>query len=97
MCSEQNLLIGSKLDVDTAMKTCRLCFYGQVLCALPFNQTPEERTAFLSQMTITKDKLKVGIVDKVVDPTQIHMRDLFSKETSPDLFIGLKVVLKLTQ
>lgn len=28
LAQEQTLLIGSKLDTDTSLKTCRLAFYG---------------------------------------------------------------------
>ncbi len=31
LAQEQTLLIGSKLDTDTSLKTCRLAFFGQVL------------------------------------------------------------------
>jgi hypothetical protein len=42
-------------------------------------------------MTITKEKVKLGKVDKVVDSQNLHVRDLFSKETSPDIFVNLRV------
>jgi hypothetical protein len=42
-------------------------------------------------MTITKEKIKLGKVDKVVDSQNLHVRDLFSKETSPDIFVNLRV------
>ena len=67
LAQEQTLLIGSKLDTDTSLKTCRLAFYGQVLVLLPHSQSQEERQQFLQQITIIKDKVKFGKVDKVVD------------------------------
>jgi selenocysteine-specific elongation factor len=35
-------------------------------------------------------------VDKVVDRSNLHIKDLFSKETSLKVFNGLKVILKET-
>lgn len=32
----------------------------------------------------------------MVDPLTLHVKDLFSKETAPDLFLGLTVVLTAT-
>ena len=42
-----------------------------------------------------KAKHKFGTIDKVIDPTTIHIKDLFSKETAPEVFINL--VVKLTE
>lgn len=40
-----------------------------------------------------KHKQKMGKVDKVVSEREIHVRDLFSKETQPDIFMNLPVTL----
>ena len=50
LSQEQTLLIGSKLDAETAQKQCRLCFYGQVLALFPSNQSAEERKATLERL-----------------------------------------------
>ena len=47
-------------------------------------------------INVIKQKLKVGKVDRINDPSNILIRDLFQKETSPDMYIGLKVTLSLT-
>lgn len=48
-------------------------------------------------MQIIKEKVKFGKVDKVVDPSNLHIRDLFSKETELKVFQGLKVTLTATK
>ena len=44
-------------------------------------------------MKIIKHKTKIGKIDKVVNENELHIRDLFSKETSPDIFLNLRVTL----
>jgi hypothetical protein len=46
-------------------------------------------------IVITKDKVKIGKIDRIVDANNIHVKDLFSKETNPDIFYNLKVYLTL--
>ena len=55
-----------------------------------------ERKAMLENITIIKEKLKTGIIDKVVDNNTLHIKELFNKETAPDIFMNLKVTLALT-
>ena len=43
-----------------------------------------------------KEKIKLGKVDRINDARNILIRDLFSKETSPDVFVGLMVTVTLT-
>ena len=40
-----------------------------------------------------KHKQKSGKVDKVVNERELHVRELFSKEVQPDVFLNLKVTL----
>ena len=47
-------------------------------------------------MVIIKEKLKKGIIDKVIDNNVIHIRDLFNKETDPKVYMNLKVTIALT-
>jgi hypothetical protein len=42
-------------------------------------------------MQIIKEKVKYGKVDKVVDDKNLHIRELFSKETDLKVFNGLRV------
>ena len=39
-------------------------------------------------------KTKIGFVDRINDKTNILIRDLFQKETAPDIYINLEVFLK---
>ena len=92
LAQEQTLFIGSKLDTDTAQKTVRLAFYGQVIKLFPSNVVhAEERQRYLESMQIIKEKVKYGKVDKVVDDKNLHIRELFSKETDLKVFNGLRV------
>ena len=43
-----------------------------------------------------KAKQKVGKIDKVNDASNILVKDLFSKETAPEVFVNLIVVLTET-
>ena len=43
-----------------------------------------------------KAKQKVGKIDKVNDASNILVKDLFSKETAPEVFVNLVVVLTET-
>lgn len=58
-------------------------------------QFTDDRQKYLESMQIIKQKVKVGKVDKVVDDQNLHIRDLFNKETDLKLFNGLRV--KLTE
>ena len=59
----------------------------------PSNQSNDERAATLEQIKIVKHKQKTGRVDKVVNDNELHIKDLFSKETQPDVYLNLKVTL----
>ena len=50
----------------------------------------------MESLQIIKQKVKYGKVDKVVDRSNLHIKDLFSKETSLKVFNGLKVILTET-
>jgi len=47
----------------------------------------------LETLSIIKEKEKSGKIDKVVDGQNLHIRDLFAKETDPVIFIGLEVTI----
>lgn len=48
----------------------------------------------LYPIRITKEKTKLGKVDRITDSTNIIGKDLFKKETNPDVFIGQRIKLK---
>lgn len=41
--------------------------------------------------------MKLGKVDKIVDAQNLHIKDLFSKETNLNIFVGLQIVLTETK
>lgn len=43
-----------------------------------------------------KTKQKIGKIDKVLDAQNLHIKDLFSKETAPDVFVNLVVTITET-
>jgi hypothetical protein len=49
----------------------------------------------LPQINVIKQKIKSGKVDRITNSDNILVRDLFQKETNPNIFIGLKVTLKV--
>lgn len=90
LIQEQSLLIASKLDMDIGAKQCRLSFYGQAV------QLIKEPEVELPKINVIKEKLKIGKLDRITDASNILVRDLFQKETNPDVFIGLKITLAAT-
>ena len=90
MIQDNSLIIGSKLDKDISAKQCRLAFYGQVLHLI---KSPETE---LPKINVIKEKTKVGKVDRITDDKNILVSDLFSKETNPNIFIGLKLKVMAT-
>ena len=53
--------------------------------------------ATLEQLQIVKHKQKAGKVDKIVNAYELHVRDLFNKETQPDVFLNLRVTLSAVE
>lgn len=90
LIQQNSLLIGSKLDKDITAKQCRLAFYGQVIDLI------KEPEVELPKINVIKEKIKLGKVDRINDARNILIRDLFSKETSPDVFVGLTITVTLT-
>jgi hypothetical protein len=83
-------VIGSKLDMDISAKQVRLAIFGQVVRLI------RDAEHELPKINVIKQKLKSGKVERVTDDSNILIRDLFQKETNPDVFVGLKVTLTLT-
>jgi selenocysteine-specific elongation factor len=100
LCSPKSLLIGSKLDTDIHLNTCRIAFHGHVLHSFTNKDFKETTTSNgagdghrLSDLKIYKEKSKEGIVERKHDEYTLIGRALFKKETNIDLFVGLKVKL----
>ncbi len=102
LCSPKSLLIGSKLDTDIHLNTCRIAFHGHVLHSFTNKDFKETTTTSnsgagdghrLSDLKIYKEKSKEGVVERRHDEYTLIGRALFKKETNIDLFVGLRVKL----
>ena len=85
-----SLVIGSRLDTDINLNTCRLAFYGRIV--FPFlskEYTKEE----LPKLKIFKWKSKEGTVERMADEYTVIVKSLFKKETNMALFTNMKVKL----
>lgn len=88
-----SMLIGSKLDFEIHSPSCRMAFFGKLLCAGPV--TSEE---FTESLRIVKRKERKGLMDRVdkADKRSVICKNLVKKETDFSLFQNLKVVHKST-
>ena len=89
-CPKDSLLIGSRLDTDINMNTCRLAFHGHVI--VPFLSEDFQKT-FYPQLRISKSKSKEGVIERMADDYSVIVRSLFKKETNLQLFSNMKVRL----
>ena len=89
-CSEKSLLIGSRLDTDINLNTCRLAFHGNLL---EVTKDKDYHQTFLPNLKIFKMKSKEGIVERMMDDNTVIVRSLFKKETNLQTFLNLKVKL----
>ncbi|XP_031704358.1 selenocysteine-specific elongation factor isoform X1 [Anarrhichthys ocellatus] len=89
-CPSLCLVIGSKLDTDIHANACRLAFQGRLLQG--FEDKGYAETG-LPRLRIYKTKHKEGQVERVTDDYTVIGRNMFKKETSLQLFLGLKVTL----
>jgi len=84
-CALPTTVIGSHLDSDTNLNTCRLAFHGKLLRSL----SPEE----LRKLRIFKHKSKEGQVERVQDEQTLICKNLFKPGTDMNQFIGMRVQL----
>ena len=89
-CNEKSLVIGSRLDADINLNTCRLAFHGKLLEVSKDKDYPQ---TFLPNLKIFKMKRKEGVVERMADDNSVIVRSLFKKETNLQTFLNLKVKL----
>jgi selenocysteine-specific elongation factor len=89
-CPNSSLVIGSRLDTDIHLNTCRLAFHGKFLSIFTDKNYSETN---LPQLRIFKKKSRVGEVERAVDEFSLVGKGLFKKETNIALFSNLKVRL----
>uniref|UniRef100_A0A7M5VGU5 Selenocysteine-specific elongation factor n=2 Tax=Clytia hemisphaerica TaxID=252671 RepID=A0A7M5VGU5_9CNID len=85
-----SLVIGSRLDTDINLNTCRLAFYGRIV--LPFLSRDYQKEE-LPKLKIFKWKSKEGTVERMADEYSVIVKSLFKKETNLALFTNMKVKL----
>jgi len=84
-CALPATAIGSHLDTDTNLNTCRLAFHGKLVRALT--------TDDLKTLRVFKHKSKEGQVDRVQDDQTVICKNLFKPGTDMNMFIGMTVQL----
>lgn len=89
-CHQSSLVIGSRLDTDINLNTCRLAFHGKLLETTTDKDYP---ATFLPSLKIFKMKSKEGVVERIADDYSVIVRSLFKKETNLQTFLNLKVTL----
>ena len=89
-CPNSSLVIGSRLDTDIHLNTCRLAFHGKFLEMFTDKNYAETS---LPNLRIFKTKSRLGEVERAVDEYSLVGRGLFKKETDISLFSNLKVKL----
>ncbi len=89
-CPNSSLVIGSRLDTDIHLNTCRLAFHGKFLTMFTDKNYTETS---LPKLRIFKTKSRVGEVERAVDEYSLVGKGLFKKETNIALFSNLKVKL----
>lgn len=85
-----SLYISSKLDMDIHTNSCRIAFFGKVL---EMFSDKNYELSVLPKLKVYKNKVKSGVVDRLVNENEVICRNLFKKETRLDWFTGLKVSL----
>ena len=89
-CAIDSLVIGSRLDTDINLNTCRLSFHGKLIEAF---SDKDYNVNFLPKLKIFKTKGKEGIVERIADDYSVIVKSLFKKETNLQTFTNLKVQL----
>jgi hypothetical protein len=67
-----------------------------VIKLLPREIEAEKRKQMLESISIIKEKSKFGKIDRVTNANEILIKDLFNKETGPDVYMNLRVTINLT-
>jgi selenocysteine-specific elongation factor len=89
-CSDNSLVIGSKLDTDIHSNVCRIAFSGRMVEAI---KDPKYTENVLPKVKVFKNKCKEGVVERKSDDYTVICHGTFKRETNMDLFTGLRVQL----
>mmetsp|Transcript_19863 Transcript_19863/g.25749 ORF Transcript_19863/g.25749 Transcript_19863/m.25749 type:complete len:159 (-) Transcript_19863:377-853(-) len=89
MSQDASMVIGSRLDLDINIKSCRIAFYGRIATALDADDLEN-----LSTYKVFKTKERECVIDRVTDERNVIVKNLLSKESDMTRVIGLKVYTK---
>ena len=92
-CQLNSIMIGSRLDIEDDVKTCRLAFYGRLIRPIDVKDL-----SLLSKFRIYKEKIKRGVVEKIDKKSHgtAYVKHLFASEVPPKHVLGLKVFTEKT-
>ena len=76
-----SLVIGSKLDANVNLNSCRLAFYGNILENIDL-----KNAEIAEKIKISREKIKQGIIEKIIDDRTLLVKNLFKKESNIDVF-----------
>ena len=102
VCHSGVTLIGSRMDTDIHLNTCRLSFYGTILHCPPTSASSSSSSSSSVSLSanlwpinlkLMTTKMRKGRVDRVSDDHLLIGTDLFKKETDITKFDGMKVRL----
>lgn len=101
LCPPSSILIGSRLDVDVATASSRIAFCGKSVHRFTANTTgnhapqmtrKERRVKDFENIKILKPKMRIGVVEKVMDDkNEAIVRGLFKKESDMSNFLKMQV------
>ena len=84
------LVIGSKLDMDIHVNSCRLAFWGHLQEGI---EQKNYVSSILPRLRIYKEKSKKGVVERASSEYEVIGKGMFKKESNIQLFAGLHVQL----
>lgn len=90
LTSSDCILIASKLDLDVNTHCCRLVFWGRMQWHTTSMDYANEQ---LKSWKIYKNKQKQGTVQRMVNPQELIVQNLFKKESNRQLYLGKQVEL----
>ena len=86
---EESFFIGSRLELSIDTKECRMAFCGTAQHLRMIDEGAE-----LDDITLTKAKKKEGVIERVANDGGLIMKDMFTKESKLQQFIGKEVKIE---
>lgn len=94
-----SFFIGSRLELGSESKSCRMAFSGRVLQTMKvnFEDKNEEATSAgnnygsLDNVKLTKEKYRSGVLERFNNASTGIVKDMFGKGSDLSRFIGMKI------